>query len=144
MMEIFLDELNQSIEGEFNFYFKYIETIASGSFGTVMRAIYLENKREVAVKIIDKKEYNHKNISRLRHEINILQQLKHKNIVEYIGFIETNHKIYIITEFIKDGTLKDLIDNMKKQSKKLINICFIFYIRMRKFSNIFYFSKNVY
>ena len=117
MMEIFLNELNQSIEGEFDLYFKFIEVIASGSFGTVIRAIYLEQNREVAVKIIDKKRYNFKNFNRLRHEITILQQLKHKNIVEFIGCIETNNKMYIITEFIKDGTLKEFLINMQKKSK---------------------------
>ena len=116
-MEIFLNELNQSIEGEFDLYFKFIEVIASGSFGTVIRAVYLEQNREVAVKIIDKKRYNFKNFNRLRHEITILQQLKHKNIVEFIGCIETNNKMYIITEFIKDGTLKEFLINMQKKSK---------------------------
>lgn len=119
-MEIFLDELNQSIEGEFDLYFKFIEKIASGSFGTVIRAVYLEQNREVAVKIIDKKRYNFKNFNRLRHEITILQQLKHKNIVEFIGCIETNNKMYIITEFIKDGTLKDFLNNLQKQGNKIL------------------------
>jgi len=127
MMEIFLDEVNKSIEGEFDIYFKFIEKIASGSFGTVIRAIYLEQNREVAVKIIDKTKHKFKNLNRLKLEINILKQLKHKNIVEFIGCIETNTKMYIITEFIRDGTLKDLIENRAKLGKYLFIICFILY-----------------
>ena len=114
MMEIYLDEVNQSIEGEFDLYFKYIEKIASGSFGTVFRAIYLEQDREVAVKVIDKTKHKFKNLNRLKLEINILKQLKHKNIVEFINCIETNSKMYIITEYVKDGTLKELINNRVK------------------------------
>lgn len=117
MMEIFLDEVNRSIEGEFDIYFKFIEKIASGSFGTVIRAIYLDQQREVAVKIIDKSRHKFKNLNRLKLEINILKQLKHKNIVEFIGCIETNTKMYIITEYIRDGTLKDFMENRAKAGK---------------------------
>ncbi len=117
MMEIFLDEVNKSIEGEFDIYFKYIEKIAAGSFGTVIRAFYYELEREVAVKVIDKTKHKYKNINRLKFEINILKQLKHKNIVEFIGCIETNSKMYIITEYIKNGTLKGLIDIRQKSSR---------------------------
>jgi serine/threonine protein kinase len=119
-MEIFLDEVNKSIEGEFDIYFKYIEKIASGSFGIVYRAIYLEQNREVAVKVIDKTQYKFNNFNRLKLEINILKQLKHKNIIEFINCIETNSKMYIITEYVKDGTLKDLINNKIKSGNKII------------------------
>ena len=140
MMEIFLDEVNRSVEGEFNFYFKYIEKIGSGSFGTVIRAIYLDQEREVAVKIIDKTLYKYKNLNRLKLEINILKQLKHKNIVEFIGCIETNTTIYIITEYIPDGTLKEFIEKNSISGIQYKKIKFIYS------SNIIFFkifiSKN--
>ena len=117
MMEILLDEVNKSVEGEFDIYFKYIEKIGSGSFGNVFRAIYLEQDREVAVKVIDKTNYKFKNLNRLKLEINILKQLKHKNILEFINCIETNTKMYIITEYVEDGTLKELINNRVKAGK---------------------------
>jgi len=127
-MEIFLDEVNKSIEGEFDIYFKYIEKISSGSFGTVFRAIYLEQDREVAVKVIDKTKYKFKNLNRLKLEINILKQLKHKNILEFINCIETNTKMYIITEYVKDGTLKELINNRVKAGKEIFYIFFYLFI----------------
>ena len=65
MMEIFLDEVNKSIEGEFHIYFKQIEKIASCSLGIVYCAIYLKQNREVAVKVIDKTKYKFKNLNRL-------------------------------------------------------------------------------
>lgn len=117
MMEIYLDEVNQSLTDEFDQHFKFLEYLASGSFGTVIKAIYLENNKEVAVKVINKGGIDkQKNINRLKQEITILKQLKHKNIVEFHGFIETNQKIYIIMEYIKSGTLKNLIE--KRKDKK--------------------------
>jgi serine/threonine protein kinase len=117
MMEIFLDEVNQPIEVEFDIYFTYIEKIGSGSFGTVITSIYKELNKEVAVKIIEKSRYNTKNFNRLRYEINILQQIKHRNIMEFIRCIETNSKIFIIAEYIKGGTLRNFIDKCRTEGK---------------------------
>ena len=50
-MEICFDELNKSIEGEFDYYFKHIDNIGKGAFGTVIRAYYYELEKEVAVKL---------------------------------------------------------------------------------------------
>ena len=116
-MEIYLDEVNRSIEGEFDIYFRYIEKLGSGAFGTVFRAIYLEQNREVAVKVIDKTKNKFKNLNRLKLEINILKQLKHKNLLEFINCIETNSKMYIITEYVPCGTIKELINNRVKAGK---------------------------
>lgn len=149
MMEIFLDEVNKSIEGEFEMYFRYIDKIASGAFGTVIRAVYLVNNEEVAVKIIDKNNHNFKNFNKLGIEINILRQLNHRNIVRLIDFIETNTKLYIITEYIKDGTLKELMDNRAKEGNTLFCL-FIYlfyfayvinspYISLISFINVIYF-----
>ena len=113
MMEIYLDEVSESHCHEFDLHFKFLEYLASGSFGTVIKAIYLENSKEVAVKVISKKD-KHKNITRLKQEINILKQLKHKHIVEFYGFIESNSKIYIIMEYIQNGTLKSLIEKRRE------------------------------
>lgn len=117
MMEIYLDEVNQSLSDEFDQHFKFLEFLASGSFGTVIKAIYLENNKEVAVKVINKGGVSRqKNINRLKQEISILKQLKHKNIVEFYGFVETNQKIYIIMEYIRNGTLSSLFEKRKEKS----------------------------
>jgi serine/threonine protein kinase len=114
-MEIYLDEESRS--DEFKHYFEYVEYIASGSFGTVVRAIHLETGKDVAVKIIETVgKDKQKSINRLKQEINILKQLNHKNIVEFYGFIETNKQIFIIMEYIKGGTLKSLIKEKKENN----------------------------
>ena len=117
MMEIYLDEVNSSISDEFDLHFQFIEYIAEGSFGTVVKAIYLNTKKEVAVKIVSKQEHKNKNLNKLKQEINIFKQLKHNNIVEFQGCIETNNKLYIIMDYIKGGTLKSLIHNRQFSGK---------------------------
>jgi len=115
-MEIYLDEISDPIPDEFEKYFRFIENIASGSFGTVMKAINLENNKLIAVKTINKfwDKGKQKNLNKLKQEITILKQIKHKNIVEFYGFVETSQKLYIMMEYIHNGTLKNLFEKRKE------------------------------
>ena len=108
-MEIYIDEVTRSPFEELESSFTFIDTIASGAFGTVVKAIEIKTGQEVAVKII-KKNSRLIDTSHIKEEINILKQLEHPNIVKFYDYIETNLKIYIIMEYIKGGTLKRLIE----------------------------------
>lgn len=122
MMEVYLDEVNNSLSEEFGQYFKYLKYISEGSFGIVVHALNLQDNSEVAVKIVDKTKTKLKNLDKLKQEINILSQLKHENIVEFKGYIETNQKLYIVTEYVKEGTLSNFINKLKIQEIKLNEI----------------------
>ena len=108
-MEIYIDEVTRSPFEELESSFTFIDTIASGAFGTVVKAIEIKTGQEVAVKII-KKNSRLIDTSHIKEEINILKQLDHPNIVKFYDYIETNLKIYIIMEYIKGATLKRLIE----------------------------------
>ena len=112
-MEIYFDEINETEVDDFGLYFKEIRVIGSGSYGTVFQAIYLETNEEVAVKIVSKDNKKPNQITKIKQEVNILKQLKHKNIIEFKNYIETKTKLYIIMEYIENGTLKNLIDIRK-------------------------------
>ncbi len=100
-MEIYFDEINETEVDDFGLYFKEIRVIGSGSYGTVIQAIYLETDEEVAVKIVRKDNKKPNQINKITQEVNILKQLKHKNIIEFKNYIETNSKLYIIMEYIE-------------------------------------------
>ena len=83
-----------------------------------MHAIETATNRECAIKIINKSGKKLSSIQKMKQEITILKQLKHKNIVQFFGYTETNSKIYIIMEFIKYGTLKSWLINHKESIKE--------------------------
>jgi serine/threonine protein kinase len=103
MMEIYLNEVKE--QDDFTNYFKFVNHIASGAFGKVIQAIDLSDNSEIAVKIVDKKQCKNKIIA-IKKEIAILQQLNHKNIVRFLGHLETDANLFIKMEHIKGGTLK--------------------------------------
>ena len=87
-----------------NIYFdKTSKKCGFGSFSNVYKVIYYNE--EVSLKIL-----NHKNKKKeIENEINNLQNLKHKNIINYIHNFEYNKKRYIITEYADCGELFYLI-----------------------------------
>jgi calcium/calmodulin-dependent protein kinase I len=115
MMEIDFEELNDS--KQYDTYFAKIKDIGCGSYGTVMHAIYKLTGKEVAVKIVNKNSPNSMEIQKIKQEVKILKQLSHKNIVTFIDCKESRDKLYIIMEYIKHGTLKELIDKRIEQGK---------------------------
>lgn len=110
MMEVYLDEVSNE---DFEKYFKFVENLAAGAFGKVIRAVDLKTNEEVAIKVIDKDIYS-KRISSIKQEINIIQQLCHKNIVHFLGFIDAKYKLYIVMKLLRGGTIKSLLEKRNK------------------------------
>lgn len=122
----------------FNFYINFSELeigrkIGEGGFGRVH--IGLWNKKEVAIKIFSSKEkINMKNVlNKFIKEINIISNLRHPNIVLYIGSSVHKDSYYMITENIAKGSLFDYIHNKNNilNEKTQIRIAYQIAIAMR-------------
>ena len=125
-MEITLDEIYQINQNIFNSQYKYISTLAKGSFGTVIKSLDLKTNKQVAVKIISKLNDAQEAINQLKKEVSVLKKTNHNNIVKLYDFYETSSEIYIIMEYIKGGTLKTYMkkNNLNENTTKKI----IFYL----------------
>ena len=115
--KLLLHSLNLS---GFNFYIDFNELIikkkiGEGGFGQVFLGVW--NEKEVAIKqFIPKEKINIKNIlNKFIKEINVISNLRHPNIVLYIGASLNNNKYYMITEHISNGNLFEFLHNSKKK-----------------------------
>lgn len=119
-------DFSREEKDEFEFMYRYIDTIASGAFGTVIKALDLHNQREVAVKIISKETHDKALLKQIEQEVEILAKLDHEHIVKFETFIETKKKMYIVMEYCSGGSLKTYIEKYKNtltedQAKIIIN-----------------------
>ncbi|KAI9298328.1 kinase-like protein [Neoconidiobolus thromboides FSU 785] len=86
--------------------YKMINTIGTGSFGTVKLAIRIKDDEKVAIKIIDKSsQEGHLDI--VIRELNILQKYQHENIVPFLDWFESKDKYYFVFKLCKGGQLLD-------------------------------------
>ena len=127
-MEITLDEIYQINQNIFNSQYKYISTLAKGSFGTVIKSLDLKTNKQVAVKIISKLNDAQEAINQLKKEVSVLKKTNHNNIVKLYDFYETSSEIYIIMEYIKGGTLKTYMKKNKENLNENTTKKIIFYL----------------
>ena len=87
--------------------FRDIHKLAQGGFGSTYLAIQNFNGQEVCLKKIRLR----RGVSqqRIEREAKLLSELKDDHIIKYIGSFVESESFYIVMEYAKEGSLKDLI-----------------------------------
>jgi len=84
------------------------ETIGSGGFAKVKKAIHLLTGEKCAIKIMDKKSLGD-DLPRVYLEIEAMKDLSHQNIAKLYQVIETTSTIFMVLEYCPGGELFDYI-----------------------------------
>ena len=98
---------------EFGNLIKWIKgpRLGFGVFGDVIKAMNKLNNEIFAVKRLslfkNQDEYNKEAIDTLKSEINVLKQVDHQNIIQYIGAEIVKQDFWIYLEYASDGSLYD-------------------------------------
>ncbi|XXG87218.1 hypothetical protein AAC387_Pa11g1960 [Persea americana] len=97
------------------------QLIGSGSFGTVYEGItddgYFVAVKEVS--LLDKGSQAQQCIHQLEHEIALLSQFEHENIVRYLGTDKEEAKLYIFLELMPQGSLLSLYQKYRLQDSQV-------------------------
>lgn len=89
------------------------EVLGKGSYAVVRKAYSKRHKRDIAIKIICKKKAPEDFLTKfLPREIKVLKRIRHQNVISLIEVIETNTRMYIITELAHMG---DLLEYIRKE-----------------------------
>ena len=80
--------------------------LGEGSQGTVCKALDTRTGEFVAIKEIIMTE---EQAGEALKEIEILKKLNHDNIIKYITTIKKPTCMYIVLEFIENGSIKDIV-----------------------------------
>ena len=121
-MEISIAEINSNENKSLEDHYKIIQKIGSGGFGIVYKAKQLSTGETVAIKKISINNSTEK-YQRTIKEIDLLKNLSHPNIVKYYDFFDDGEFIYLITEFLEGGTLKQYMiqnQNISENETRII------------------------
>ncbi len=106
--DLWAHKLGEASRLTFESIYEMGETLGSGSFATVKRAVERSSGKEFAVKIIHKHALE-ENRDSIMNEILVLKNVSQPNIVRFHHVFETKRRIYLVTQLLRGGELFDLI-----------------------------------
>jgi len=92
--------------------FKDEHKLGQGGFGGVYRGFLKDTKSYVAIKRVS--EDSHQGIKEFASEVTIISKLRHRNLVQLIGWCHQRKKLLLVYEYMPNGSLD--IHLFKKQS----------------------------
>lgn len=91
-----------------------LEQLGEGSFGKVYKALHLESRQLVAVKVLQL-DPNAGEQQMVAQEIETLKQCESPNIVQYFGsFSRTARELWIVMEFCVGSSLHDIMEARRR------------------------------
>lgn len=93
-----------------NIRWKRGEVLGQGAFGIVYLGLNIDTGELMAVKQMATEEVSRRELGSLENEINLLRNLRHPNIVRYIGTEINPTSLSIMLEYVPGGSLRALID----------------------------------
>ncbi|KAL5054484.1 hypothetical protein RYX36_035166 [Vicia faba] len=92
--------------------FKDEHKLGQGGFGGVYRGFLKDTKSYVAIKRVS--EDSHQGIKEFASEVTIISKLRHRNLVQLLGWCHERKKLLLVYEYMPNGSLD--IHLFKKQS----------------------------
>ncbi|KAK1385449.1 MAP3K epsilon protein kinase 1 [Heracleum sosnowskyi] len=89
------------------------DEIGKGAYGRVYKGLDLENGDFVAIKQVSLENIAQEDLNIIMQEIDLLKNLRHKNIVKYLGSSKTKSHLHIILEYVENGSLANIIKPTK-------------------------------
>ncbi|MCP4400088.1 MAG: protein kinase [bacterium] len=90
--------------------FQIEQKIGQGTMGAVYKARENTSDRLVAIKKFHPQtSLNDEKLRRLQRELFMIQQLRHKHIVQFFGYKKTGNSLYFIFEYVEGITLRKLM-----------------------------------
>ena len=124
------EELDSFLKGDSWDNVKWMQgaLIGQGSFGSVFLALHAVTGELMAVKqvevpsnsnsVLDKKKENM--VAALKREINLLRDLQHENIVQYLGSSSDDEHFNIFLEYVPGGSVAAMLNSYGQLQEPLI------------------------
>ena len=116
----FSKRIKKSIKSlDFEEQYELLDKVGHGHFGKVYKCRNKLSGQIYAVKIINKKEVNIRDLELITQEKNYLKLIKHSNIISLKDYFEDKKNIYFVTEYYSGGDLLSLLEKKQKENTQI-------------------------
>ncbi|CAK9029658.1 Lon protease (ATP-dependent protease La), partial [Durusdinium trenchii] len=91
--------------------------LGTGSFGTAYQAVHIQNGEERVIKAV-KKSRTALPLDEIEQEILIMRQIDHPHMVRLFEWYEDANRVYLVLDYLKGGSLKDVIVQLNKKDER--------------------------
>lgn len=95
--------------------------IGEGSTGTVCIAVERSSGRQVAVKKMDLRKQQRREL--LFNEVVIMRDYHHPNIVEMYDSFLVQDELWVVMEFLEGGALTDIVTHARMDEQQIATVC---------------------
>lgn len=92
--------------------------LGRGTYGSVFKALRRGKTKPYAIKVINMKGMSKKQLHDCSEEVRILSSLKNENIVKYLDSFVDAGKLYIVMEYVPNGTLYDFYKAKREKAEE--------------------------
>lgn len=96
--------------------------LGKGGYGSVYKGVNIQTGEYVAIKQITLSAIPKDQIGGIMTEIDLLKKLRHDNIVKYLGYKKTKDYLYIILEFVENGSLQSIVQSFGRFPETLVRV----------------------
>lgn len=104
---------------DINDLYEFFEQLGQGAFSTVFRARFKPLDKIMAVKVLKDEKNNELQQQLTRQEAELIDKLRHKNVVEIHHLIKLKGKFYMGLELLEGGTLHDYLRRVFRKGERL-------------------------
>lgn len=83
--------------------------VGEGGFGTVYKAFMGDSPGSAPVAVKRLSQYARQGAREFMAELNIISQLRHRNLVQLVGWCDDDEELILVYEYMPNGDLDDLI-----------------------------------
>eukprot|EP00727_Mastigamoeba_balamuthi_P010559 m51a1_g6125 putative serine threonine protein kinase (2351) ;mRNA; f:176074-200461 len=88
------------------------EVAEKGNFGVVFKGVW--KSQAVAVKRFFRQKVDSVTVQEIEHQITKISQIRHPNIVLFLGACTEPHSMFVVTEWMDNGSLQQLIASSRQ------------------------------
>lgn len=107
-----------------NYSYRTAHCLGEGVYGKVYEGKDEQTKERVAIKKIDQNTFTNDRYleNAIFSEIYLMKRFNHPNIVRFKDVLNSKNSLYIITEFCKNGDLRELIKRKRFKEEEAFEV----------------------